>query len=149
MGSELWVLSGSNGGIMTTKLTPKDSETEIIRHRGERASAKDTIAAMNKGGFKTASGMEWTVVNLRNVISRMALQGRLVGNIRDAHSAAGVKAAKTRAKNAKTNKVSPIKTMIATLNGGKPGKYYVTALVRIPVEISIGSTEFHVQSLEK
>lgn len=123
--------------------TPVNTEKEIIRLKKEGKSCAEMLVALKDGGFKSASGTVLQESILRNLLGRLKRNGQL-----DTKKSAGVKAAKTRASNAKA-KIDPIKALAKASKKDQIVQRFVTAMIRIPVEINLGTTEFRVLSLDK
>lgn len=116
--------------------TPVNSTQEIIRLRKAGKSRSEIVAALNKGGFKTALGGEWNVPNIGNQIARLSGEGRV--KLRTDYE----KAKKNPVKTTKVPKTVALKSK------GNPGVQHVSVLLRIPINVEdiLGKVELHVMS---
>lgn len=119
--------------------TPENSHKEISRLKKEGKPYKEIVAALDKGGFKTASGSPWTVSNVQNQLKYLGL----VKSERHSARRVGSEIA------AKDVKGWAVKTTTLSLKKSKTINRFMTAMLRIPVEINLGTTEFRVLSLDK
>lgn len=124
----------------TGEKTPQESTKMIIKLKNEGKPYKQIIATLNAGDFKTACGGPWTVPNLQNNLTCLAKKG-VVKLLKRAAPKAKKPLPSSATKEA-------VKTLLLTpKSSNKPARRYVTVQLRIPIDINLGTLEFHVVSL--